>query len=224
MVPTNGDTVEVRVGDTHPNLCGWSISFGVSDKQSDPPAFVLRARDDFLGTVQVDYGDQSAGITCTNGGRLFVPWPSMALEFFSMSPSGGANSPSVHLVSRPVLNGQTPGGSMVARGLSAADINDGGGTNTFDVPAGVLKYWVARPEQGAAVEINASTGGGDVVEQYNYSPDDVNYPALGRSQWREVPLFDGTNPSGIEVVNNKAAGPGSLLFEVHWLFDLGTVR
>jgi len=222
-IPTGaGQSNTIKFGDTQPELSGWVVSFRVTGQASGVfPTFIIHARDNFLGTATVEFGDSSAGVSCNQGGRLWIPYPSADLEFYDRAGSGGA-SPVVHTVARAVMLGQFPGASSTCKGISAADVA-AGGDNDFDVPAGAQEYWVGRPNDGDEQTVEAIDGEGNSVEIYNFSADDLPYTQTNPSPWRETPPWDGNTASKINVALGAGVAANNQV-EVHWRFNLGGLR
>ena len=221
-VPTGaaGATNSILFGECHPNQLGWVVSLAFQTKVAGTePAFLLHGQDAFLGTAEMEFGDQSGGILCTQGGQLFCPWPTLKLSFFDQLGSGG-NEPLISAIGRPVLAGDSPGASTQCRGLSTATIANGA-NNSFDAPAGAIAYWVARPNDGGTVEVTVADGAGNTVENYVLSTAAVAYPLPAPAPWRDVPVWNASTAASVEVANNIGSGQ---VFKVHWLYDLGTLR
>jgi hypothetical protein len=220
-VPTGpGQTDDIRLGDYDPQVSGWLISIAsVTKVAAALPNVIIDGLDNWLGSAALHFGDQNAGIQVNNGGRIYVPYPTVRLSFFDQNGSGGA-SPQLSVLGRPLRGYEAAGFSTVAVGTSQATIANAG-TNAFNVPLGASSYWVSRPDNGGTVEVLCDDGVGNSVSEYVLDANDVSYPLPAPSPWRDVPLFAGDTNSTIEVTNNTGGGQ---LFVVHWRFDLAAMR
>ena len=213
----------IRVGDTHPSLTGWILSFGLETAISSTlPSVNLDATDRFLGSASVEFGDQNAGILCTLGGRLYCPFPTVTMSFYDALASGAATKPRIQIVARPVMNNQAGGASTQARGISPADIAAEANAD-FTVPKGAIAFWVPRPTDSATITILAQDGQGNAVEEYVLGTARTDYPLQSPAPWRDVPPWN--NGDSNPVINIAvAAGATTSSYQVHWLFDLATLR
>ena len=220
-VPTGAaQTDDIRLGDYDPQVQGWLVSIAsVTKVAAALPAVIIDGLDRWLGAAALHFGDANAGIQVNNGGRIYVPYPTVTLSFFDQNASGGA-SPQLSVLARPLRGYEAAGFSTRAVGTSQATIADGN-NNSFNVPLGASAYWVSRPDDGGTVEVTVDDGAGNTVENYVLDANNVAYPLPAPSPWREVPLFAGDTNSTIEVDNNTGAGAR---FVVHWLFDLAAMR
>jgi len=223
-IPTNGSQVDIRIGDAHPSLTGWVISVGLANKVGGTqPSFTLTLVEEWLGSAELNVGDQNAGVQVCQGGRFLCPFPTVTLSFYDATSAGGGNKPRVQVLARPVLNNESGGASTELRGVSRAAIN-AEADNDFDVPLGAVAYWVARPNDGGDVDITADDGGGNTVEVYSLSDASAAYPLQAPAPWRDVPIWN--NGDTAPVINIAAgAGTGSgTIYKIHWLYDLATLR
>ena len=223
-VTTDGTQTTVRFGDAYPSQTGWVISIGLESKVAGTaPEFTLTMSDQWLGSAELNVGDQNGSIMACQGGRFLCPFPTVSFDFFDGVAAGGGTQPRVQLIARPLSNNQASGASTQLRGVSQAAIN-ASANNDFSAPLGAIAYWVARPSDGGDVDITVEDGAGSAVEVYSLSDASAAYPLQAPAPWRDVPIWN--NGSTAPVINvAPGAGTGSgTIYKIHWLFDLATLR
>ena len=214
-------TQTVRFGDGHPNLCGWLLSWVVElGSNSALPECNFTCSDRWYEQRELRFGDNETSPSMSQGGRVFIPYPSIVCDFFD---AGGVGDVEVQIIGRPIALGQDPGALTTLVGFDKTTV-DAEGADGVAIPDGAYRYWTTLTGQSSGVRVEVQSGAAFAVtyDQYSLTQGNVVNNQLSHSPWRNLPPCDASSNGRILVSNNDAANAASMA--TYFEFDFASGR
>ena len=180
IVPDSGLASEtVQIGNV-PNCLGWELSISTLE----PAGMHITART----VCQDEWQNGGPGLNhgpflVTSGGKIFIPYPSIALTCNDAAAAGVGQNATVRIIARPVLeDGWSQGSSQVFNWLPEPIA--AGAAATVQIPPNVIGYKVTTDLFGP-VTVSLETGFGAISSWVIGDPSASNHDEGGQN-WRDV--------------------------------------
>jgi len=211
----------VRFGDTHPNLCGWVLSWVTSlGTNAALPQCLFTCADRWYEQKEINYGDQTLSPSVGRSGKVFVPFPSIQMDFYDSAGIGDVN---IQIIGRPIGLGEDPGAGTTLLAWSTKQVSPSS-SQTILFPEGAQRYWTVKTGAASSVGIQIQAGAsfGTTWDQYTLALDDVTNGQLTPSPWRDLPPPDASGAGRIRYDNDDGVETASIaaIFE----FDFASGR
>jgi hypothetical protein len=216
---TDSDTI--RFGDTHPQLCGWVLSWATHQAiNGSLPQAIFTCQDRWFQQAEIPFGDQNLAPSIAQGGRVFVPYPTVVLDFFD---AGGIGGVTTEIIGRPVLVGQDPGALTTLIAWQEVNIA-AAATSTVTFPDGAFNYLVTKAGQASDVTVFLQSGPAFGINWDTYTLTDAGFPSGQHTPtpWRPLPPPDASSTGQVEITNNDGVNSADLA--VLFQFDFAAGR
>ena len=199
----------IRFGDTHPRLCGWVLSWVTAQGVAGalPQALVV-CSDRWYEQAQLEFGDETTSPSISQGGRVYIPYPSVTLDLFDAAGIGDVN---VNIIGRPVLAGELCGASTRLVGFVHTVVN-AANTGLAAVPTGAQRYWavqsgIVNSALASDITISVQAGAAFATQWDQYTLDSATNanPLVTAAPWRTLPPVDFGSPGRLRFDNNDGA-------------------
>lgn len=199
----------VRFGDTHPNLCGWVISWVTNQGTTGAlPQCVITCADRFFEQAELEFGDDDTAPAFSLGGRVYIPYPTITLGLYDAAGIGDIN---VQLIGRPVHLGDDPGARTSLVSYSRTQVLAANAA-VLAIPVGAGRHWTVQSgivNVPLATSVNVSVQGGAAFasnwDQYELNDDGTQNPLVTGAPWRNLPPVDASSPGRLRFDNDDAA-------------------
>ena len=211
----------VRFGDTHPNLCGWVLSWTVRlGTHSALPECKFTCADRWYEQRELVFGSDDLSPSMTQGGRVYIPYPSIVCDFFDPA---GVGAVEVQIIGRPIMYGQLPGAHTTLIGFDKTNV-DAEGQQGIEIPIGAYRYWTSLTGQSSGVRVELQSGNAFAVtyDQYSLVQGNVTNNMLAPSPWRNLPPLDASTNGRVLVSNQDGANAASMA--TYFEFDFASGR
>ena len=199
----------IRFGDTHPKLCGWVLSWVTAQGIAGAlPMGIITCSDRWYQEAVLEFGDTTTAPSFSQGGRVYVPYPTVTLDLFDEAGIGDVN---INIIGRPVMSGETVGAKTTLVGY-VHTVANAAGTGVAAIPNGAQRYWCVQAGIPNAAAISSSLtvqvqGGAAFGNQWDiYTLDDASCanPLVNPAPWRQLPPVDFSSNGRIRIDNNDA--------------------
>ena len=199
----------IRFGDTHPKLCGWVLSWVTAHGIAAAlPMGIITCSDRWYEQAVLEFGDTTTAPSFSQGGRVYVPYPTVTLDLFD---AGGVGDVNINIIGRPVMSGETVGAKTTLVGY-VHTVANAGGTGVVAIPNGAQRYWCVQAGIPNAAAISSSLtvqvqGGAAFGSQWDIYTLDDNPTAnqvVTPAPWRQLPPVDFSSNGRVRIDNNDA--------------------
>ena len=216
---TAGKTDSVSFGDSHPNLLGWELSYvGQHAAAGSLIVGIVEGRDAFYKSALMEYGDQDVAPMWGAGGRVYIPWPSITLEFFCMNGTAAG----VEVIGRPVLCADNPTAHTYLLGSIDTTVA-AAATTDIAIPSNACEYFCTLGTEDGPLNVLVQGGAAfaDAWGWYEISALATSAGSITEGPWRPTPAKDGGNFGQIQVTTN---GAGAVQVRTWFKFDFSACK
>tara|TARA_R100001594_G_scaffold139345_1_gene183689 strand:+ start:1168 stop:1725 length:558 start_codon:yes stop_codon:yes gene_type:complete len=169
---------------------------------------------------ELRFGSNDISPSVSQGGRVFVPYPTIVLDFFD---AGGVGDIEIQIIGRPISYGQDPGAHTTLIGFDKTSVA-AEDSSAIEIPDGAYRYWTTLTGQSSGVRVEVQSGAAFAVtyDQYGLQAGNINNGQLTPSPWRNLPPCDASSNGRIQVSNQDGANAASMA--TYFEFDFASGR
>jgi hypothetical protein len=215
-----GKTDSVSFGDTHPNILGWELSYVAEHSGSDSIlSGIVTGRDAFYKHAAAIYGDSLIAPQFAGSGRVYIPWPSISIEFYCQNGTAG----DLEIIGRPLLVGEYPSARTILIGTEEIGI---GAAQTVDeyFPVNSCEYFTTLSRDVGPVEVQVQAGNahGDFWDWYTLDNSGLANTNQDPAPWRPSPAQEKDTWGRIRLKNQDGVNTATL--HSYFKFDFARGR